>query len=1086
MLRAFQSASAAERLARARQFVDSIPDSEVAIVGSSRAAADDFVRKLANKRVAVLGLHRFSMVQFAVRSARLELARHGLAPLTADGAAALAVRCVFSVRANPGLKFFGPVADKPGFAAALAGTISEVRASGVKPPDLVQLGDRGKDLAALLAEYEAQLHSGRLADITDVFNLATEQVSSGSAAKWSHPILLLDVPIASLAERRFLKALASKQLEIFATVVEGDTRTTAAMRELAHEWDCGTLEGDTSLDRLQNFVFSSTPGSSYPEDEMVQFFSAPGEGRECVEIARRIQEAARTGTAFDRVAVALRSPQTYSPLLEEAFERAGIPVYFARGTRRPDASGRALIALLLCAEERLSAKRFAEYLSLAQVPDLTEQSGPPAARDLWTAPSDDMLTDTQAPAERPVSEPPPEEAGEHEPLVGGTLRAPWRWEELLVEAAVIGGKDRWERRLKGLAAEVDGKIEALKVEEPDSPQIDRFERQRADLDHLQRFAIPVLEILNSLPKEATWGEWLSLLRRMATRVLRRPEHVLGMLAELQPLATVGPIPLCEVREALSPRLTELAVEPPKSRYGRVFVGTPEHLRGLSFSVVFVPGLAERIFPQKIREDPLLLDGDRQQLAAADQSLVTLADRASNERLRLRMIAGVAEENLFFSYPRVEVALARPRVPSFYALDIRRTTLGSLPNVEEFERESARNSGAELAWLAPEFPSAAIDDIEHDLSVLRPLLMADPKTVRGGARYLMELSPELGRSLRTRWQRWHKQWTAVDGIFEPSQLTRRQLERYRLSQRAWSPTSLQLFAACPYRFLLSAVHRLSPREASVPLELLDPLTKGRMYHSVLARFLRSALERKMLPVSLASLSNAQTLMDQIVTDTAAGYHEQLAPAIERVWQDGIETLRADLRGWLTQIAERQDGYLPELIEFAFGLPVEEGRDVASTPQAAMLTGGFQIHGVIDLVERNAAGDWRITDHKTGKNRVPDGMVVDGGEVLQPALYSLSIEALRSIFVKEANLSFCTAAGAYSQHAVVMDELTRHSAHQVLRTIETAIEEGFLPAAPREEGCKWCDFVPICGPHEQVRVGRKDPTPLDDLVRLRNMR
>ncbi|HEX8802155.1 MAG TPA: hypothetical protein VF772_26265, partial [Terriglobales bacterium] len=576
MLRAFQSASAAERLARARQFVESISDSsEVAIVSSSRTAADDFVRTLANEKVATLGLHRFSLIQLAVRIARLELARQGLAPLTADGAAALAVRCVFSVRTKPGLKFFGPVADKPGFAAAMASTISELRASGVKPPDLAHLGDRGSDVAALLAEYDAQLRSGSLADITGVFNLATELVSSGSATKGSHPILLLDVPIASLAERQFLNALASKHLEIFATVVEGDTRTIAALRELVHEWDSGMVRSDRSLNRLQNFVFSSTPASSYPEDEMVEFFSAPGEGRECVEIARRIQEAARTGMAFDRVAVALRSPQTYSPLLEAALERAGIPVYFARGNRRPDASGRALIALLLCAEERLSAKRFAEYLSLAQIPDLIEEGGPPAARDLWTASNDDMLTDTQGPVERPVSEPPPEEAGEHEPLVAGALRAPWRWEELLVEAAVIGGKDRWKRRLKGFAAEVDGKIEALKLEEPDSPQIDRLERQRADLDHLRRFAIPVLEILNSLPEEATWGEWLTLLRHMATRVLRRPEHVLGILAELQPLATVGPIRLCEVREALSPRLTQLAVEPPRSRYGRVFVGTPE-------------------------------------------------------------------------------------------------------------------------------------------------------------------------------------------------------------------------------------------------------------------------------------------------------------------------------------------------------------------------------------------------------------------------------------------------------------------------------------------------------------------------------
>jgi CRISPR/Cas system-associated exonuclease Cas4 (RecB family) len=741
---------------------------------------------------------------------------------------------------------------------------------------------------------------------------------------------------------------------------------------------------------------------------------------------------------------------------------------------------------LLCAEEKLSAKRFAEYLSLAQVPDLTGEGAPPAAIDMWTPATDDLLSDTQAATEPPVSEPPPEETGEHEPLVAGALRAPWRWEKLLVEAAVIGGRDRWERRLKGLAAEIDGKIEALKLEEPDSPQVSRLERQREDLVHLRRFAMPVLEVLKDLPEEATWGEWLALLQAVATRVLRQPQHVLSVLAELEPLATVGPVRLHEVREALSTRLTQLAVDPPRSRYGRVFVATPEQLRGRSFSLVFVPGLAERIFPQKLREDPLLLDGDRQQLAAADPPLMSLPDRASGERLRLRMIAGAAEQKVFFSYPRVEVALARPRVPSFYALDVRRTTLGSLPNVEEFERESARNSGAELAWLAPGEPSAAIDDIEHDLAVLRPLLKADPKSVRGSARYLMELSPELGRSLRTRWQRWQKKWSAADGICEATPLTKQQLGKYRLSARAFSPTSLQLFAACPYRFLLSAVHGLSPREESVPLELLDPLTKGRMYHSIVARFLREAVAEKMLPISVASLANAQSLIDRIVAATAAEYHEQLAPAIERVWEDEIESLRADLRGWLTQMAENQGGYVPELIEFAFGLPAGQGRDSASTTQPATLAQGFQIHGIVDLVERNGDGEWRVTDHKTGKNRIEDGMVVGGGEVLQPTLYSLSIENLTSISVKEARLSFCTAVGAYSQRTVSIDALSRHSAMAVLRMIDGAIEAGFLPAAPKKEGCKWCDFVQICGPNEQVRVGRKEQTALDELIQLRQMR
>jgi ATP-dependent helicase/nuclease subunit B len=1085
MLKVFQSGSAAERLSRARAFVtEHARSGEVVVLASTRSAADDFARDLAAQSPATAGLHRMSMVQYAFQLARSELASRGLAPVTATGAMALAVRCIFEVGTQRNFTFFSPVVDKPGFSAALASTIHELRASAVKANELVQLGPRGQDLGALISEYEAQLTSGDLADMIEVFGIAT-QVIEASAEKSMPPIVLLDVPVQSQAEVKLIAGLASKSVDVLATAVDGDSKTVAAFRKLAADYQVGPARVSTSLDRLQNFVFGSTPDSSYAEDKHVEFFSAPGEGRECVEIARRIQDAARSGTRFDQVAIALRSQQTYAPLLEAALERAGIPVYFARGTRRPDASGRALIALLMCAEEGLSAKRFAEYLSLGQVPELLEAGTPPVGRQTWVPANDDLIQVGTAVPETPLPEPPPAEAREEDPLVAGALRTPWKWEELLVEAAVVGGRERWNRRLNGLAKEIDHKIEEIALEEPDSPQIDRLKRERQNLGHLRQFALPVLDALSELPVQSIWGEWLTALQHLSPIVLRRPEYVLAVLSELHPIANVGPVTLSEVREALTARLSELAVEPPKSRYGRVFVGSPEQLRGRAFSIVFVPGLAERIFPQKLREDPLLLDGDRQRLSGADPSLATLADRGSEERLRLRIVAGAAEEKMYFSYPRVEVALARPRVPSFYALDVRRTTLGRLPNIEEFEREAARNSGAELAWLAPEKPAAAIDDIEHDLSVLRPLLQADPKSVRGGARYLMELSPELGRSLRGRYQRWHKKWGAADGLCEVNELTKEQLVKYRLANRAYSPTSLQSFAACPYKFLLSAIHRLSAREESVALETLDPLTRGHLYHTVVARFLRGAVAKKMLPVSEGSVAKVHSMVDKILQETAAEYHEQLAPAIERVWQDEIELLRADLRGWITQMAERGEAYVPELIEFGFGLPTDPQRDSASTREPAKLPNGFLIHGIVDLVEKNPAGERRVTDHKTGKDRTEEGMVVAGGEVLQPVLYSLGVESLRGTPVKEARLSFCTAAGGYRERTVVMDAISRNAAINVLETIDRAIEKGFLPAAPKEEGCKWCDFAQVCGPYEEIRVAKKDERPLSELVQLREM-
>src|SRR5437899_8084131 len=53
-----------------------------------------------------------------------------------------------------------------------------------------------------------------------------------------------------------------------------------------------------------------------------------------------------------------------------------------------------------------------------------------------------------------------------------------------------------------------------------------------------------------------------------------------------------------VRDVLAGELTTLAERPPADRYGCVFVGTIEQARGRSFGVVFLPGLAERIFPDR--------------------------------------------------------------------------------------------------------------------------------------------------------------------------------------------------------------------------------------------------------------------------------------------------------------------------------------------------------------------------------------------------------------------------------------------------------------------------------------------------------
>ena len=190
--------------------------------------------------------------------------------------------------------------------------------------------------------------------------------------------------------------------------------------------------------------------------------------------------------------------------------------------------------------------------------------------------------------------------------------------------------------------------------------------------------------------------------------------MLRVLRELAPLAAIGPVSLREVREVLTPRLLTLTHEPPRRRHGRVFVGTPAAARGRSFASCSCRDLAERVFPQRIREDALLLDERRDQLDAA---LPTQKQRADDERLALRLAVGAAAERVYLSYPRVELNESRQRVPSFYVLDIARAIEGRIPGYATVRDRAFAAGGATLAWPAPARPERAIDDFEHDLSML---------------------------------------------------------------------------------------------------------------------------------------------------------------------------------------------------------------------------------------------------------------------------------------------------------------------------------------------------------------------------------
>lgn len=1123
-----RSAGAPARLAVAQRFVESLPPAaEALIVGATRDAVDDFVRDGAVRGGAAFGLHRFSLRGLAARIAAPRLARRRSAPASRLGAEAVAARTAFEESKGGELDYLAPIAGLRGFGRTLAATLEELRLGGIDADRLPDCGAVGADLDALSRQYVRQLDQAGLVDAAGLYRLATEAVAAGDAVDLplDVSVVLLDVPVHDRAVRDFVAAVAERAPRLLATVPQGDDRTWTALRGLPHadEAPDEAAEPDTPLARVRTRLFEAIePGGGAPPDSAageVSLFSAPGETRECVEIARLVQRRAAEGVPFDRMAVVLRSPQVYSALLETALRRAGVEVWFVRGTRAPDPAGRAFLALLACAAERLSARRFAEYLSLGQVPQPDAEGAPPAGPAPWVLPSaaDEVLPASAVPVQASlfdVADVDPDHDGppdvDDRPVVAGALRAPWRWDRLLVESAVIGGRDRWIRRLAGLEREFRLRLDECAADDPRSPRARGIERDLDNLRHLRAFAVPVIERLDSFPREALWGEWLDRLEALAPTVLRRPDRVLATLGELRPMAEVGPVPLAEVQDVLAERLTELQEDPPERRYGRVFAGGPEHVRGRVFDTVFVPGLAERMFPQKPRQDPILLDDARRRLdtPGAPLGLPVADDRAASERLLLRLAVGAASRRLHLSYSRLELGQSRPRVPSFYALDLERARTGRVPDFADTEREAFERARSRLAWPAPPDPDAAIDDTEHDLAVLGPLLhrplsagrngrarhdddagVDDGGALTGRARYLLALQPALRRSLLTRWARWKRPWSRYDGVYRPGAEARAALEAQRLSARPWSVTALQRFAACPYQFLLGSVYRLQPREDIAALERLDPLTRGRMFHEAQAELVRRLETGGRLPVTRDRLAEARGLLDETLDALAARYHEELAPAIDRVWTDEIEKLRLDLKGWLQCVADEGGEWAPIRAELGFGFPPGPGRDPRSAADPVRLDGGWRLHGVVDLVEARArptaAGELRVTDHKTGRNRSPEGMVVGHGEVLQPVLYGLAVEQVLGRPVRESRLFFATAAGGYQTRSVPLDETARRCGAEVLSVIDRAVETGVILPAPRPRACVWCDYRVVCGPWEETRVRRKDDTKMVDLQALRRL-
>jgi RecB family exonuclease len=491
-------------------------------------------------------------------------------------------------------------------------------------------------------------------------------------------------------------------------------------------------------------------------------------------------------------------------------------------------------------------------------------------------------------------------------------------------------------------------------------------------------------------------------------------------------------------------------------------------------VVCVPGLVEKGFPAPPREDPLLSDRERARLARAGLSLPLKGERAEEERLLFRLAVGAGARRVILTYPRLEMSSARERVPSYFLLRVAEAATGrrcdykhleDFPGYERVSSPAFAPKRAEEAWRSAEYDLAA---------TLEAVALGDASPLG----YLGRLSPTFGSALRAEERRWgERRFTEYDGVLRSKAALAALAER--LGPMPWhlSPTELELYASCPFRYFVARVLRVREIEEPEAILRLSGMDRGSLVHDILYRALTAAKREGRLPLKIED-------EDRVLAEAResfARFEQEGATGIEALWALERGSLELDLRRFVLDEATHTEGYVPAFFEVHFGKtahgkPSELGSDEGVLFELGP-QGSLRIVGRIDRIDLCAARKQaRVIDYKTGAK--PQGIKPDafaGGTALQLPLYLQAAGALlgdRAV-VAEATYRFLTARGGYESVAFHREAYEEHQEQLlvILRTIAEGIAQGrFFPGGDGAP-CRGCDYRAVCGAGTAALAQRK---------------
>ena len=893
-----------------------------------------------------------------------------------------------------------------------------------------QQGDMNELAETLLGEYFKLVQRMGRYTSQELPLIAARAVTAHGSGNRETPQVIYYLPRRmSDGDFRLATALLEAGRCEFILGLMGEQETDEPVRELLDHLEYGDAPGGPPASPLVQIV----------EQDNLSIMAVPDTEEEARTVVRSI---ASDDVPFHGTAIVYRQDNPYASLLRQELDSAGIPYSGAESrTLAGTPSGLLILGLVDMAA------------------DLSEGLGIQSERFV------DWITTT------------PVRFGSWEGDDEETWRVPAsRWAELARQARTGGLPGRWESRLDAFMSKERDRV--LEWNDEETP---RFQREQQQAKDLARFVAGLAQSLELLGRsdDCDWevasrhlGHLLRSYRwavaEESAEDRQRIDEIIESVSELQELDE--PFQVRTLRQVLHDELRGPVSDRGRSVGAGVYLGPPAGVAGTDYSRMYLMGMVEKQFPPRAAVDPWLAASPTwSQRELALERYDFLAALASAERVVLSWPAATADRSA--SYP------SRWLVEAANLLHRKSGAEGRLAY------DSITDEASERPWLTF-IPSREAGLRGLSDNYLEPLDLSDYNLA-----HMVSLSPgrlgehpsvatdrRMSNALKARAARSSSRFTRWDGKVGP---VGSRIRDVGSEERPLSPSALETWATCPYRYFLSRVLGISASAADDGEEL-SPMERGLLVHRILERFVKEGRDTEQQLLELA-----ENEFEDAERRGQTGYR-----LVWEITKDEIrESLRVFLatdRQWLGQAPARSGAEVP------FGPEVEPNGVKIEVEDL----GRVSFRGKIDRVDV-LAGEVRVRDFKTGKpdsymegsSGRPANRSVTNGRALQLPVY---LEAAQVMYPgKRVAASYCFPLSDRNTHGVgTYTEEDRGQFVETLRRVIGMVTGGLFPATPegspdgRGTNCSYCDFNKLCPSNRRLvweRKGRSDVsvTPFNEL-------